>query len=424
MTALPVGERKSAAVELATAPIHCLELARNANLRPAIQQYQHHRSLLETRLKSAKTKASKSKDLGQRQRLEAEARDIVAEMSEMSAVHECRLICDDETPEHLSKLLAEQNGRMLQASAEGTLFEMVKGRYSEHSNCNFDVYLKGHSGDYLCTGRIGREGEKIQHPALSIALAVQPDVIAGLAARASLGARGFLARFLFSLPLSRLGNRDVDPPAMKAAIQENYNSRMSMLWRAGSSDNVYSPQQIKFSAAAREALSAFRAWIEPHLAPKGEFSNLNGWGTKLGGACVRIAAILHCCQLVEQEQSPGDADAEVDVTTVERAVHLCREYLLPHTEAAMLLMGTDPIHEKALRVVELLQVWQKKTIKRRDIHRATGRLFEKADEMDPILDLLVQYAYLRPCFSLLQAPGRGHKSPEYEINPRIPGEEE
>jgi hypothetical protein len=57
------------------------------------------------------------------------------------------MFCDDETPESLSRLIAQQRGRMLQASAEGTCFEIVKGRYSEAAN--FDVYLKGHAGDPL-----------------------------------------------------------------------------------------------------------------------------------------------------------------------------------------------------------------------------------------------------------------------------------
>ena len=101
-----------------------------------------------------------------------------------------RRLCDDETPERLSKLVAEQNGRMLQASAEGTLFEIVLGRYADRSN--FDVYLKAHSGEYLSVGRITREADRIEKPALSIAVAVQPGVIQGLAENASLGTRGFL----------------------------------------------------------------------------------------------------------------------------------------------------------------------------------------------------------------------------------------
>ena len=71
---------------------------------------------------------------------------------------------------------------MLLASAEGTAFEIAKGRYSE--TANFDVFLKGHAGDPLRVGRISRDSEAVNSPALSCALAVQPDVISGLAEQA------------------------------------------------------------------------------------------------------------------------------------------------------------------------------------------------------------------------------------------------
>ena len=80
---------------------------------------------------------------------------------------------DDETLESLSKTLIEQGGRLLQAAAEGTAFEIAGGRYADDEN--FDVYLKAHDGDYLRTGRIGRGRQSHESPALSCGLAVQPD---------------------------------------------------------------------------------------------------------------------------------------------------------------------------------------------------------------------------------------------------------
>src|SRR5262245_8240777 len=114
-----------------------------------------------------------------------------------------QFFCDDITPEELGRLLARQGGRVLQAGPEGTAFEIAKGRYSEAPN--FDVYLKGHAGDPLRVNRVGRGYDVVDRPALSLALAVQPDVIAGLASEATLRQRGFLARFLYSAPASLVG---------------------------------------------------------------------------------------------------------------------------------------------------------------------------------------------------------------------------
>ena len=139
--------------------------------------------------------------------------------------------CDDVTPEKLANLLARQGGRMLLASAEGTAFEIAKGRYSE--TANFDVFLKGHSGDPLRTNRITWRGERVDRSALSCALAVQPDVIRGLAEQTSMKGHGFLARWFYSIPRSRVGARCIAPPAIGGAVARRFQDCMRMLWRLG-----------------------------------------------------------------------------------------------------------------------------------------------------------------------------------------------
>src|SRR5262249_19597488 len=137
--------------------------------------------------------------------------------------------CDDVTPEKLTSLLASQGGRMLQASPEGTAFEIAKGRYSDAPN--FDVYLKGHAGDTLRSGRVSRGSDFVEQPALSLALAVQPDVIRGLSEQASMRGRGFLARFLYAMPASRVGQRVIAPDPVPEGVAAEYHENMLRLWR-------------------------------------------------------------------------------------------------------------------------------------------------------------------------------------------------
>src|SRR5262249_37668807 len=156
--------------------------------------------------------------------------------------------CDDETHESLGKLLVEHGGRMLVSAPEGTAFEIVNGRYS--SSPVFDVYLKGHAGDTYRAGRITRGRDTIDHPALSVALAVQPDVVRGLATHARLRARGFLSRFLYGMPESRLGRRNIAAPGVEPALQEEYERRIRKLWEVGyaSADQTgETPHLVHFS---------------------------------------------------------------------------------------------------------------------------------------------------------------------------------
>ena len=65
-------------------------------------------------------------------------------------------LVDDVTPEKLADLLGEHGERMGVLSAEGGIFQVIAGRYSEGRADGLDLFLKGHSGDYLPIDRIGR----------------------------------------------------------------------------------------------------------------------------------------------------------------------------------------------------------------------------------------------------------------------------
>src|SRR5262249_33636604 len=189
--------------------------------------------------------------------------------------------------------LARQGGRMLQASPEGTAFEIAKGRYSE--TANFDVYLKGHAGDPLRTDRVSRECDAVEQPALSLALAPQPDVIRGLAAPASMRGRGSRARLRSALPVSVVGGRDVGLPPVPAAAADRYHELMLTLWRIPAQpdgeDGKPDQHVIRFSASADAVLQELERWLEPQLAEGEPLSHLAGWASKLAGAIARPARV-------------------------------------------------------------------------------------------------------------------------------------
>jgi hypothetical protein len=423
VTALEVGERKSVVFRDALAPVKDYEKKLREDEAPKIAEKAADHRVLEKMLKATEDKAAREEDAAERNRLKDEARRLARGLAAHQVPAEPECWCDDETPESLAKKLAEQGGRMLQASDEGTAFEIVKGRYSEQGKANFEVYLKGHSGDSLRVGRVGRDGLTVDRPALSCALAVQPDVIRGLADHASMKGRGFLARWLYSLPVSRVGWRDIRPKPVPTVTADGYSSTVKALWEtAGAVDPGGKPaaKWLEFSPAADRAIEDFERWLEPQLRAGGELSHLGGWANKLAGAVARVAAVLHMAE------HAGTWNGTVEHATVEKAVRLGRDYLLPHALAAFDLMGADEELEAARAVVDWLRLncgdcgncgKGMSSLSKRDIYQGMKPRFKKVEELEPVLKVLEDNGYIR-LMPQEKRPGAGRKpSPHYSVNP-------
>jgi hypothetical protein len=422
---LPPGERKSAVFADTTAPLLEHEQTEQEQMAPIIAEKASEHRVMEAKLKKLETDAAKAKEPAEAASLRQEAKELAKELERHVVPDPPKLFTDDVTPEKLGQLLARQGGRMLLASAEGTVFEIAKGRYSE--TANFDVFLKGHAGDPLRTDRTNRQSEALNHPALSCALAVQPDVIRGLAEQASMRGRGFLARWLYSLPVSKLGTRKTAPPPVPAEVAQSYRQGMLWLWKLPPSAIVgqEAGRDVDFSREADEALRELERWLEPQLAPGEPLSYLAGWGGKLCGAVARLSLILHMAGTLG---TGGPWTDPIGRETVEAAIALGRDYYLPHARAAFGLMSADGRSQDASRVVEWLGKRESvKTVKeggavtvsKRDIHVDVFGGSRTPEEVGAVCNLLMEHGYLRP-----GGPSRRRDSLVFEVTPYLGGDGE
>jgi hypothetical protein len=423
VVALLVGERKSAVFREAMEPVREFEAAEQAEAVSRIAEKASEHRVLEGQVKNLEAKAAKETDDMERMRLKQEAARVARDLAEHKVPVAPEMFCEDVTPEKLANKLAQHGGRMLQASAEGTAFEIAKGRYSESPN--FDVYLKGHAGDPLRVARISRDGDTVDQPALSMALAVQPDVIQGLAEQATMRARGFLARWIYALPASLVGSRTVRPAPVPPEVHERFRTRMLALWALKGGVDEHgrpAPHWLHLEPIADGHIEALERWLEPQLAEGEELAHLGGWANKLAGTVARIAGILHMMGEVERGGQPGTT---VNSTTTSAAVQIGRDYALPHALAAFGLMGADKRAEDAKKVWNSIRrrcecseysESAPPCLSRRDIHQANRRTFPSAEHVDAVLDLLVKEGYLLLVGGSGQ-PGKGHKSPQFWVNP-------
>jgi len=159
---------------------------------------------------------------------------------------------------------------------------------------NCELFCKAHSGDAYDLDRIGRPSLHLAAPLLTIGLTVQPSVIAGLAATPAFRTVGLLARFLYALPVSRVGARKADPPSVTDAVRAEYGRAVRTLAQLPEVLDEYGElvtQPIAISEAARRTWIAFKAELEPRLGPGGDLHAMADWGNKLPGLVARLARL-------------------------------------------------------------------------------------------------------------------------------------
>lgn len=298
---------------------------------------------------------------------------------------EPRYFTDDTTPEELATLMASQGGCMAVLSAEGGLFDQMAGRYNQ-GMANLDVFLKGHAGDTLRVNRRGRH-EQIDRPRLTIALAVQPDVVRAAAAQPGFRKRGLLGRFLYALPPSRLGQREIAPKAMEEGTRRHYINRMKWLKTMASL-----PPEITLDEAADALLQQYEAEVERALGPQGALAEINDWGGKAIGQVVRLAGLLHLAETMLPTAAPNET---IGPDSVARAIELGR---CLQTHALAIFGEMDARKEKTADAEYLLSWLQKRarqTFTVREVRRSCHKRFKTVAELRTVLDYLEDEGWIK-----------------------------
>jgi len=302
VTALPSGRRKSQVFGDITEPMTEYEEELTSQASPQIEDARNRRKILEAALSNKQNEAAKTKDnRAARDAKINEAADLSRELAECQIPAVPRLVADDCSPERSAGLLQDQGGKLAILAPEGDVFNILAGRYSNGAP-NLGIFLRGHAGDTIRVDRVGRPPEYIKSPALTVGLALQPDVLRGLIQKPGFRGRGLLARFLYSIPTSNMGRREIEPPPMPADIRGAYRRNVRILLRLAPSTNDRgepAAYALRLDTAAGDSFRDFRMRLEPQLAEHGDLGAIQDWGSKLAGAVARIAGILHMAENVE-----------------------------------------------------------------------------------------------------------------------------
>jgi hypothetical protein len=427
--ALPSGERKSPEFRAFFKPLEDREQELAKEMAPEILKLRTELDILEARWRNAKAEAAKRPEQkGDPVKAESEARELAEEVSKFVVPAVPRLLADDATPEAVAALLAEQNGRLAIASAEGGIFDIIAGRYSDGAP-NLDVYLKGYSGDTLRVDRRSRPPEFVPNPCLTVVLTVQPDVIRSLADNPTFRNRGFTARWLFVLPQSMVGFRSVNPCTVEPKVRERWDRIVRAILELPNPEADGTPL-IHLSPGAQEKFQAWRTEVETALRPGADLDDLADWGNKLCGNTARLAGLLHilewalnCVDCVDSVYAPSYSswnypwDRPVALETMQSAIALGR-YFREHAKAAFALMEADPELAAAKQVWAAIERHQLTQFSLRDLWQRVRRRFSRVEHLQRVLEKLATLGHVRRVLDPGDEKGRGRPpSPVFEVNP-------
>ncbi|WP_313896014.1 YfjI family protein [Streptomyces sp. YIM 98790] len=408
VVALPPANRKSAVFAAVTGPLYEAEQRLRDARRAEIVEAQLTARLAQSAADKAAAKAAAASG-EQRDVLVEEAVGLAQAAEAVTIPAEPQLLADDSTAETVSSLMAEQGGRISVMSAEGGIFDIIAGRYSGAPN--MEPFLKGHAGDRLRVNRQSRR-EYIERPALTMGLSVQPQVLDDIARVRGFDGRGFLARFLYSVPASLVGRRKVVTEPVPEAVAAAYRSKVIdlTLTLADWTD----PAVLQLSPEADAALIACQERIEPQLAPRGALGHITKWAGKLAGAVARIAALLHLAEHLE-----GGHTRPVSEATMQAAITI-GQYFTAHALAAFDAMGADPTVDRAHSLLDVLRTHGWREVTRRDLFATLSRSeFPTVADLEPAVQLLAEHGWLRE--ELPARTGRRGRppAPRYVLHPSL-----
>ena len=404
LSATPSGTRKSAVLNAMVGPVPYWEKLLRDRKRPEIIKVNATRAVAKKRIEKLLQDAAKAKEPSDREAIRAEVEREEVEMPE--EIRAPRLFTGDTTAERLQAMLVEHGERMAVLSDEAGIFLIMAGIYNGGA-ANIDVFLQGHAGSAMRVDRAGRSAH-VDKPALSFGLLIQPDVMGEVAGSSRFRGSGLLARFLYAMPASNVGKRDVrrHTPIPEEVADEYKLYLLSLL--EGVPGPLEAPKVLTLCEAARDVWLDLAEELEREQGDGGRYESIADWTSKLPGAVARIAALLELAET-------GLQATEVSFDSMDKALQLGR-LLIPHAQAAFGLLGADAVDGDAAAVLRWIQGNEHAEFKRSDCHKAMSGRFRALSRLEKAMERLEQNHVVK-AFTVRLA---GHPpSPRYRVNPQL-----
>jgi hypothetical protein len=396
LAAMESGTRKSPVVKLIQEPFNAFEALEYERLKREVAQQKSKIRGLEKMLNRAEGGVDEEK----RQRLVDE---LEKEREGLLVI--TRFFAQDTTPEQLAYLLKEQGEMLTIFSAEGEFFEVIAGRYTSNGSPNIELVLKCYTVEQYRVDRRSAEPLILYSPSLTIMIAVQPEVLKGLASKPGFKGKGLLARFLFAMPQTNVGYREINPQPINETTVKDYHSLINGLLSLKPDEKI----AICLTPEAKALLDELREEVERAQRIGGDFEFMQDWALKYPGGVVRIAANLHAAKQVENSctvKEPIGAD------TMREAIAI-GDFFRHHSRAAYGFMEANEATLDAKGLLERLK--DKHSLKTSDLWRSARNKFgSNKARFTAALKVLEDHKHIR----IYEEQTGGRPSDYLEINPK------
>jgi hypothetical protein len=395
MSLLPPSERKSPTLERCLRPLLDLE-------RQARKLHFEQSDKAKSQRKALEAKEKKLTSKLEREDLEpvaldatkAELQSVLEQMDALPPKHAPQWIADDSTAEAIVDAL-EMNGERLSIfSAESKLLKNITGLYSG-GIANFDILNKAYPVEPYSVNRRGREPQFLENPMLTICLTIQPGAFNETRQTKAVTEEGFLARFLYLVPNSKIGFRKTGDavPVMPDDIREQYHQGIQTLH--SNALQVPPHWKIFLSSDARSLFNAFEADVERRKRDGGDLNEWEGcplafWSGKLAGNVLRLALVLHAIKTL---LAPDSLKTPISGETMEQAIAL-GEFFIPHARKAFGELNAD----ESIRGAKQLLNWIRNGKRPEFLHQVGWQALKKTlntgERYNSALNTLKQRGYL------------------------------
>jgi len=421
----PPGTRKSQTFKEMCGPLFDYQMEMIEIARPEVNRKQVQKDALTLELNQLKKNLAKAEG-STRDALIERIVKIQGDLSGLGDIALPRFITDDVTPEALGTLICQNHGRIALMSADGNgVFVQMSGRYTKAPDV--DVYVKGWNGDMKIVDRRSRSTEFIEAPALTINIAVQPEVLRGIG-RSAAAKQGFFYRILYCYPNTNVGSRDIDSADIPHEVKNSYVEKMRKILDLPYPEttidvNSNKPRTLmnvlSFNEDALELFKNYERALEKQRGVELD-GHMREWLSKHGGNTARLIGILHVAEnidivdILDEEGNPGSVwEIPIRAETVDKGVILGQFYI-DHTDAAFDEMQSDPIKNDAIRIFNWIRQCHKTTFFKNEAIQALGR---EGDKTNMVLTYLIERGYIRLKEENVSSMNRDNL--EYEVNPSV-----